>query len=201
MNNKKDYLNNEVIAEFKKKYEAIRGKDKANDLDNKTVGNNGYYVNQEFTLTGEITWKETNINGSTVIYWVLLTEDGSELSLMSLMGVSSLKNYSNTPIEVEYFIETKMNNKKTEEKQTRLVTPDYLPLEEDFSNVWKPSSRHLLTLVNNIMSGEENLAGKTAKFLGTAVKPFKAKADGENNGEKFHAGYQRAIETKLWSIF
>lgn len=200
MANKKDYSENELVKKFIEKYTEVRGSKKAEELAERTVGNNGYEVGQKFTLIGTIDFKEQTINGTKTVYWYLPTKEGIDLSLMSLMGVSSLKGYSNEPVEVESYTVKGTGKNATDEKKTRTVTPDYLPDKEDFGDVWQPESRHLLTLVAMIADGDIDLVDKTATFLGTAVKPIIAKSDNEQNGEKYRAGYKRAIETKLWSI-
>lgn len=200
MANKKDYSENELVKKFLEKYSEVRGAKKAEELTEKTVGNNGYVVGQTFTLLGTIDYKTQTINGSETVYWYLPTKEGTDLSLMSLMGVSSLKNYVDHEVEVEYYTEKKEGRSTVDEKKTRTVTPDYIPADNDFTEVWQPASRHLLTLVAMIADGDVDLTNKTVTFLGTAIKPFPAKNDGEQNGEKYRAGYSRVIETKLWSI-
>jgi hypothetical protein len=195
----KDYSQNELVKKFLEKYGEVRGTKKAEELTEKTVGNNGYSIGQTFTLLGTIDFKEQTINGSETVYWYLPTKEGVDLSLMSLMGVSSLKGYVDKNIEVEYYLTKKEDGKNVDDKKSRTVTPDFTP-EDDFKKVWQPPTRHLLTLVAMIADGDENMVGKKVTFLGTAVKPFTAKSDNEQNGEKYRAGYQRAIETKLWSI-
>lgn len=200
MSNKKNYQENELVKKFLEKYSETRGADKAKELVERTVGNNGYSVGQTFTLLGTIDFKEQTINGTKTVYWYLPTKEGVDLSLMSLMSVSSLKGYSNDSVEIESYTKTGAGKNAQETMKTRTVTPDFTPDESNFDAVWQPVSRHLLTLVAMIADGEVNLVDKTATFLGTAVKPIIAKKDGEQNGEMYHAGYKRAIETKLWSI-
>lgn len=115
---------------------------------------------------------------------------------MSVMGVSSLKNYSTDKEQnfpVDYF------DNKTKEKETRQVHADLVP-NFKFDLVWQPPTRNLLALAGMIADGDLNLKGKTITYLGYAVKDFKAKKDSEQNGEKVKEGYRRVIETRLWSI-
>lgn len=200
MANKKNYQENELVKKFLEKYTEVNGQEKADKLSDKTIGNNGYEIGQQFTLLGTIDFKEQTVNGTKTVYWYLPTKEGTDLSLMSLMGVSSLKNYSDESVEVEYYTVNGKGKDAKDEKKTRTVTPDYLPKDNDFSEVWQPASRHLLTMVAMIADGDVDLKDKTATFLGTAVKPIVAKQDGTQNGEKYRAEYKRAIETKLWSI-
>ena len=190
MENKRNFSEVEFVKNFVATYKANGGD--ADKLAKRTVGNNGYAVGQSFTLTGEILVKENEINGTKQTYLVLPTEEGTELSLMSLMGVSSLKGYDmENVVNVEFAEGT---TKKTRPVQTE-VTADF-----DFENVFKPASRNFLEFAGMIAENEVNLKGKVATFLGTVVKPITAKKDGEQNGEKYKKGYTRAIETKLWSV-
>lgn len=191
--NKKSYLENEVIKQFMDAYKACHTDEQVKNLEERTVGNNGYYIGQQFTLTGEIDWKEQDVNGTKQVYWFLITEEGAELSLQSLMGISSLKNYL---LEGEVVVEYKgEKNAKTERKVTASVQEG--TTEND---LWVPKSRHFLTEVQNILEGVENLKNKKVTFLGTAVRPINAKKDGTQNGESYNKGWKRAIETKLWSV-
>lgn len=198
--NKKNYQDNELVKKFMEKYTEARGADKAKELADKVIGNNGYAVGQTFTLKGTIDFKEQTINGTKTVYWFLHTKEGTELSLMPLMGVSSLKGYVGEPVEVESYTTKGTGRNATEEKKTRTVIPEYIPEDNDFEDVWQPPTRHLLTLVAMIADGDIDLKDKTVTYLGVAVKPITAKKDDEQNGEKYHIGYKRAIETRLWSI-
>jgi hypothetical protein len=193
MANKKNYLENDLVKKFLEDYKDARGKEYDQT---RIVGNNGYSVGQSFKLTGEIEYKTNEINGTKSVYWVLLAEGGVELSLMSLMGVSSLKGYcvDNTKeFPVEFY------NAKTKDKDTRTVTAT-VESNFDFEDVWQPPTRNLLDLAGMIADGDLNLKGKTVTYLGTVVKDFTAKKDSEQNGEKVKEGYKRVIETRLWSM-
>lgn len=189
---KRNFAESAFIQGFLATYAANGGSKTADEMLKRTVGNNGYVLGQEFTLTGDIAVKENEINGTKQTYLVLPTEEGVELSLMSLMGVSSLKGYD---LENEVTIEYKVKN----EKKSRTVKSDLIA-DFDFEQVWKPASRVFLELADMIHSGDIDLKGKTATYLGVAVKPITAKKKGESNGEKFEESYSRAIETRLWSI-
>lgn len=193
MENKKNYQENEFVKNFLSVYAANNGRKSPEELLNRTVGNNGFALGQRDTLTGDIKIKETEIDGKKQTFIVLTTVNGNEFSLMSLMSVSSLKGYELTDaVDVEFDV------KNT--KQTRSVQSDLIE-EFDFADVWQPKSRNLLELAAMIADKEVNLSGKTVTFLGTAVKPFIAKKDGDATfGEAYKKGYKRAIETKLWKI-
>jgi hypothetical protein len=189
---KKSFLENEFVQDFLTVYEKCHTADEVNDLKGKVVGNNGYALGQQFTLLGTIRHKTQSINGKDQVYLVLPTEEGTELSLMALMGVSSLKNYD---LENEITVEYKENGKK----KTRTVKSQLVP-DFDFERVWQPKSRVLLELAALIASKELDLTGKVVTYLGVAVRQIKAKKADKQNGEAFEKDYLRAIETRLWSM-
>jgi hypothetical protein len=192
MANKKAYLENDFVKDFVAEYKKVKGEKKAEALLDRTVGNNGYTIGQHFTLTGKIERKTNTINEETQVYIVLPTNEGTDISLMSLMGVSSLKGYDlENECEVEFGTAAK--------KQSRIVKTELVE-GFDFADVWQPASRNLLELAGMIASGDLDLTDRTITFLGTAVKPIISKKKGEQNGEKFDVGFKRAIETKLWSV-
>lgn len=192
MDNKRNFAESEFIKGFLAEYTANGGSKSETEMLARSVGNNGYSIGQQFTLTGDIVVKTNKINGTTATYLVLTTEEGTDLSLMSLMGVSSLKGYDlNNDVTVEF----KVGN----DKKSRTVRTDLIA-DFDFATVWQPKSRILLELADMIHSGAVDLKGRVVTYLGVAVKPITAKKAGESNGEKFAAGYARAIETRLWSI-
>lgn len=193
MENKKNYQENEFVKGFIAEYEKHHSADQVAKLKDRVVGNNGFTLGQSFTLTGEIKTASRDINGVTQVYIILPTKEGTELSLMSLMGVSSLKGYvaNGETVTVEFDAN---GEKKTREVKCELVA------NFNFDHVWKPASRNLLELAGMIAEGDVALANKKVTFLGTAVKSFTAKKDGEQNGESYSEGYTRAIETRLWRI-
>jgi hypothetical protein len=190
MENKK-FLENEFVKSFLAVYEQHHDAKEVAKLKERTVGTNGYTVGQIFTLTGEIATKTNEINGTTQVYLILKTKEGAELSLMSLMGVSSLNGYK---FDKAYPVEFDVDD----EKKTREVKST-MP-EKDFSKAWTIPTRNLLELAAMIADGSLPLADKKVTYLGTAVKPYHAKDDGKQNGEEYKAGYARAIETKIWSV-
>lgn len=193
MENKKNFEEHEFIKNFLNVYAANKGSKTSEELLNQTVGNNGFALGQRDKLTGDIAIKESTIDGKKRTFLVLPTENGNEFSLMSLMGVSSLKGYNLTDaVDVEFDVKNA--------KQTRSVQSDLIE-DFDFADVWQPKSRNLLELAAMIADKEVDLTDKVVVFLGTAVKPFIAKKDSDGTfGESYKKGYKRAIETKLWKI-
>lgn len=179
-------------------YKANGGKKSEQDLLDRVVGNNGYQLGVTYTLTGAIVVKTSKINGVAQTAIVLPTEEGVELSLANLMGVSSLKGYdlSGNDLTIEYYEVTdkKQTTLKTRTTRTELVDAF------DFEDVWQPPTRNFLTLAGMIADGTYDVTGKKVKFLGTACKPFKAKSAGEMGTETWKAENMRVIESKLWSL-
>lgn len=197
MEENKRFIESEFVKDFLKNYEEINGKDKAEKLAERNVGNNGYSLNQTFTLTGDIKTVKNKINGVNAVYIALTTKEGTDLSLQALMGVSSLKGYVfGEDVEVEFT--TGKDNEGNPVKKTRKVKSDFSAAK--FDSVWTPKTRNLLELAGRIAEKDVDLTNKEVQYLGTAVKPFVAKKKGEQNGEKYEQGYVRVIETKLWHM-
>lgn len=190
MENKK-FLENDFVKSFLAVYEQHHSADDVAKLKERVVGSNGYTVGQTFTLTGEIAVKENTINDKKQVYLILKTKEGTELSLMSLMGVSSLNGYK---FDKAYPHEWDIDG----EKKSRDVVAT-MP-EKDFSKAWVIPTRNLLELAAMIADGTLSLKDKKATFLGTAIKPYPAKKDDTQNGESYKAGYARVIETKIWAV-
>lgn len=195
--NKRNFAESEFVKDFVKVYTANHGEEKGKKLATKVVGNNGYQLGQTFTLTGEIdVATSADEKGKvTATYLILKTAEGTDLSLQSLMSVSSLKGYTDEEVTEEWY--EKVNNKEV--MQSRTCKAEFIDNFE-FEQVWTPPTRNLLTLAGMIAEGALDLSGKTVTYLGLAVKPFTATKDGESFGEKWHKDYKRAITTKLWSI-
>lgn len=201
----KRYHSNEFVNNFCAVYAASHGGNPPEP--DRTVGNNGYVIGQEFTLTGEITFEDKEINNVKQTYLILTTEEGTNLSLMSIMGVSSLKGYNlKDELTVEYNVK-KGNNVV---KQTRTTKSDLLwdtddggqsiVGEFDFKQVYQPATRSLLDFAAYVAENTARFKGKKITYLGTACRPYTAKKDGTQNGESYKTGYARVMETKLWSI-
>ena len=109
------------------------------------------------------------------------------------MGVSSLKGYVlDNDVEIQFLGNDNMIT-------TRKVQ-SYLIKDFDFAQVWQPPTRNYLDLAAKIAEGDLNLINAKVTYLGIAVKPFKAKKRGMHSGEEFDVGFQRVIETHLWSL-
>ena len=195
MENKRDYSDSEFVKNFLTTYTANHGEEKAEKQKDRTVGNNGYAIGQTFELTGEIGVDEMKDEKGaiTATYIVLKTEEGTNLSLMSLMGVSSLNGYAKDGEKI--LNEWKEGTTKKSEEVSNDLIADF-----DFSKTWKPATRNLLNLAGMIAEGDLNLKGATVTYCGTAVKSITAKKAGSLNGQKWEKDYKRVITTRMWYL-
>lgn len=175
MENKRNYSEVEFVKNFLATYTANHGEERANKQKDRMVGNNGYAIGQEFHLTGEIAVNEMKDEKGkvTATYIVLRTEEGVDLSLMSLMGVSSLNGYAKGDEKV--LNEWKEGNTKKSEEVGNDLIADF-----DFSRTWKPATRNLLDLAGMIAENEIDLKGSVVTYCGTVVKSITAKKAGED---------------------
>lgn len=159
---------------------------------NNTVGNNGYALGQEFHSTGALQVVETEINGNKTAYVAVETEEGTLLSIKSLMNISSLQGYET---EGKFTSESKEGGKTVSTEVVAKVVDDF-----SFDDVYQPSTRQLLSFIADC---EENstFKGKTIRYLGTVVRPYTAKKPSPRTSfEKYEAGMQRAMSVRLWSV-
>ena len=195
MENKRNYSETEFVKTFLATYTTNHGEDRANKQKDRMVGNNGYAVGQEFHLTGEIAINEMKDEQGkvTATYIVLKTTEGVDLSLMSLMGVSSLNGYAKDGDKI-------LNEwKEGTQKKSEEVSNDLIA-EFDFARTWKPATRNLLDLAGMIAENEINLKGSVVTYCGTVVKSITAKKAGELNGERWDKDYKRVITTRMWYL-
>lgn len=195
MENKRNYSEVEFVKNFLATYTANHGEERANKQKDRMVGNNGYAIGQEFHLTGEIAVNEMKDEKGkvTATYIVLRTKEGVDLSLMSLMGVSSLNGYAKGDEKI--LNEWKEGNTKKSEEVGNDLIADF-----DFSRTWKPATRNLLDLAGMIAENEIDLKDSVVTYCGTVVKSITAKKAGELNGEKWEKDYKRVITTRMWYV-
>lgn len=172
---------------------ALEGKSDAEKqkLEEQVVGSNGYALGQEFTINGAA-WVTRNINGQDIGYAVFTTDEGAEISIKQVMGISSLTGYETSgsfPNE---------SGAKMSEKTTDQVTAQVVEGFK-FSNVFQPETRKFLDFLDKADEGKFN--GKTLTYLGIAVRPFVAKTNSSSkSSQKYIAGMQRTITVKLWGM-
>lgn len=172
---------------------ALEGKSDAEKqkLEEQVIGSNGYALGQKFTITGAA-WVTRNINGAIIGYAVFTTEEGAEISIKQVMGISSLVGYETSgsfPNESGARM-----SEKTTEQVTAQVVEDF-----KFSDVFQPSTRKFLDFLDIADKGEFN--GHTLTYLGVAVRPFVAKTNSSaKSSQEYTARMQRTITVKLWGM-
>lgn len=158
---------------------------------NSAIGNNGYALGQQFHGTG-LKVVETEIKDKKTVYVAVTTEEGIDLSIKSLMGISSLSGYAT---EGEFESESLEAGKRVITKVKAEVIPNF-----DFAQVYQPSCRRILDF---IAEADESgfFEGKTITYLGKVVRPFEAKDDSKASSlEVYKRGYKRAMAVKLWNV-
>ena len=150
-------------------------------------------LGQQFTLTGAIFTKIATLNGVKYPYIALGTQEGRDLSLANMMGISSLKGIDlNNEVEVNY-----LDNGKMATRHLKSTVIDGF----DFYQVWQPRTRLYLELAAMIAEKDLDLTNVRVTYLGCVVKPFIAKISGEDIfGERYEQGYKRAMEYHLWKL-
>lgn len=192
MEENKKFLENNFVKEFLAAYDECHTAKESEKIRTKKVGDIGESIGATYTLTGAIEYVSDTINGTKQVYLALPTVEGKKLSLMALMGVSSLDGY-----EFDKDIEVEFDNEQ-DEKQTKKVKAT--AKAADKAKVWKPATRTLLELAAKIDEGVIDLKNQKATYLGTAVRPYFAKKTDTMFGESFKKDYKRAMVVRLWSV-
>lgn len=179
----------EILKSFKSEAEALG---RTVDLENeKRVGSNGYNIGQSFTLTGEIKIaKVTNGNGETTgVYLALPTKEGVDLSLQSLMGLSSLRGY-----EMQGEADDSTGNHYDAE-----VAGD---VKKDFVGWKNLPSRDLYEMAARIESGDIKLEGKKVTYKGRVFRKWNARQAGTDltTGQSYAEGDARVSRVQLWHV-
>lgn len=179
-----------MTNEFVKNYVAAAKAANVN-VTNNTIGNNGYTLGQQFHSTG-MKVIDTEINGKKSVYVAVTTEEGVDLSVKSLMGLSSLSGYE---LSGSFESESREAGKKVVTQIKAEVVDNF-----DFEQVFQPSCRQLLDFIAE--ADEQSLFdGKTITYLGKVVRPYEAKKDSPATSfEVYKKGDKRAMAVKLWSI-
>lgn len=180
----------ELLKEYARQSKEFGGRDV--DLEKgRTVGNNGYVINQSFELDGTI--KNVPVYDAdgkqTEVFIGLGTTSGTDLSLKALMGMTSLRGYTLSG-EIEDSSKTVHKAEVAEGIDSNFVGWPALP------------SRDLYEVAAQIEAGEFKVKGMTATFKGTAFRPFKAKKAGKDlvTGTNYKKDDQRAADVKLWEV-
>lgn len=161
------------------------------------VGNNGMAVGQEIELTGTLNpaVPVKNAEGKTTAVFIgLETTEGNFLSLQSMMGISSMRGYSETEPAVN---ETRVKATKQSPVKSETIKPEVTE-DFDFDQMWKPETRDLYDMAALIMADPSIVQGKW-QYCGVLVRQITAKKDATARSfEKYCEGDKRAMSAKMW---
>lgn len=173
---------------------------------NSNVGSNGHALGDEITFTGEIDFAVPfkNDKGEVISTYIgAKTNTGTWFSIRKMMGVSSMKGYFT---EGEFPHETgkkKFKAKNSEELDSTysctMVKAEVVD-DFDFSDVYQPEDRNLYRFAT-MLKATNALQDVTIRYLGSIVKPYKAKS--ANPPTAFEFWFEdalRVIETPLFTI-
>ena len=177
-----------VLSEFKKQAEAL-GRT-VNLEEEKRVGSNGYNIGQTFTFDGTI--KISKVSRGTEVTGVFLalgTKEGVDLSLQSLMGLSSLRGY-----ELSGEADDSTGNHYDAE-----VAPD---VKKDFVGWKNLKTRDLYEMAALIESGDVKVADKKVTYKGRVFRKWIARTAGTDltTGQAYAEGDQRVSRVQLWQV-
>ena len=173
---------------------------------NSNVGSNGQALGDEITFTGEIDLSVPfkNDKGEVISTYIgAKTTTGIWFSVRRMMGISSMKGYFT---EGEFPHETgkrKFKAKNSEELDASyacaMVKAEVVD-DFDFSDVYQPEDRNLYRFAT-MLKATNALKDVTIKYLGSVVKPYKAKSPNPPTAFEFwFEDAQRVMETPLYAI-
>lgn len=178
----------EILKQYKQKAESIG---RTVDLESeKTVGSNGYNIGQTFTLTGDIIVAEVKRDSEITGYYLALsTKEGVNLSLQSLMGLSSLRGYEMTG-EADDSTGNHYDAEVADDVKKNFIGWQGLP------------SRDLYEIAAKIDAGEIKLEGKKVTYKGRVFRKWKARSAGTDlvTGKSYAEGEQRVSRVQLWKV-
>jgi hypothetical protein len=158
-----------------------------------------YTIGNTYTLTGEIDLTVPIRENGIVIntYIGLKTNEGTIISLVQFMGISSLNNYSINSNDV--FIQEYDNSNGV--KVSMNVSPDVMKgytATDIVKILFQPESRNLYEEAAALMDNPSVIRGKRVTFMGTAYRPFVARTS--NPYMHFKAGYKCVMVQRLWAL-
>lgn len=168
------------------------------------VGNAGHPLGAEFHPVG-ISVVSTAINGNNAVFFAIDTEEGTQISLKSLMGVTNLDGYL---LEGDAINVSRVSGEPIETTVTASILED-LPtdakeLNSELLNLGTDLYQAAVNLENDATNKSGIFAdGARLQYCGKAVKQLTAKRP--SNPEKvtfdaWQAGDKRAISTQLWRV-
>jgi hypothetical protein len=190
-----DSIGQKFLEDFEKRYNDLaKGtRRKAIDVNAvRNVGNNGYNLGQQFTLTGAIEVVDIldpNDNKTvTGCYLGLPTVEGPKLSLAALMGVSTLRGYI-----LDGTIKDSHDNEFTAETTADAKKPTF--------KCWDLKDRNIYALAKKIREDSAWLQNKKVTFHGIALRTITRRQDTTDfNDVEWKAGEKSVIQQRLWSV-
>ena len=178
----------EILKQYKQKAESIG---RTVDLESeKNVGSNGYNINQTFTLTGEIIVAEVKRDSEITGYYLALpTKEGANLSLQSLMGLSSLRGYE-------------MTGEADDSTGNHYDAEVAADVKKDFVGWRNLPSRDLYEVAGMIDAGDLKLKDKKVTYKGRVFRKWKARSAGTDlvTGKSYAEGEERVSRVQLWQV-
>ena len=187
--------NSKLLKDFQQQYNALHGDRPVDVTKERIVGRNGYFLGQQFHLTGEIYPAPVlDADGKkTGVYIALKTKEGTDLSLAALMGVTSLRGYS-----LEGTIKDSKDTEFTAEVSDKVKNQ---AKKNNGFNGWSIPTRDLYKMAAMIEADPSLAADKVATFEGIALRTIKRRQETTDfNGVDWHVGETSVITQRLWSV-
>ena len=187
--------NSKLLKDFQKQYNELHGDRPIDVTKERIVGRNGYFLGQQFHLTGEIYPAPVfNADGEkTGVYLALKTKENTDLSLAALMGVTSLRGYI-----LEGTIKDSKDTEFTAEVTDKVKTQ---AAKNNAFNGWNVPTRDLYKMAAIIENDKELVKDKVATFEGIALRTIKRRQDATDfNGVEWKTGDTSVITQRLWSV-
>lgn len=187
--------NSKLLKDFQQQYNELHGDRPIDVTKERIVGRNGYFLGQQFHLTGEIYPAPVfDADGKkTGVYLALKTKENTDLSLAALMGVTSLRGYI-----LEGTIKDSKDTEFTAEVTDKVKTQ---AAKNNAFNGWNVPTRDLYKMAAIIENDKELVKDKVATFEGIALRTIKRRQDATDfNGVEWKAGDTSVITQRLWSV-
>lgn len=187
--------NSKLLKDFQQQYNELHGDRPIDVTKERIVGRNGYFLGQQFHLTGEIYPAPVlDADGKkTGVYLALKTKENIDLSLAALMGVTSLRGYI-----LEGTIKDSKDTEFTAEVTDKVKTQ---AAKNNAFNGWNVPTRDLYKMAAIIENDKELVKDKVATFEGIALRTIKRRqATTDFNGVEWNVGDTSVITQRLWGV-
>jgi len=181
----KDFTTPVVILQYYKAGEKGATLLKHDTVDSISLG-------QEFHATGVLKVVEKIVDGTNYVDIVVETKEKIDISVKSIMGLSSFKFYHT---DGEYISESLDGDRLVEEKVFAQVVDDFR-----FDDVYHATIHGFIDYVAYAAT-INFFADKVIRYLGVAVRQYTARRDSPPNFVlKYKAGMRRVITKQLWEV-